>query len=80
MQFYKWFNELTDRGLIPRYPGYERGAKLPPPDQVPKATLPCHVSAPACPSVFVQHSRLTCQVFICRMCIHHRPSLQDSHR
>ena len=35
MQFYKWFNELmTDRGLIPRYPGYERGAKLPPPDQV----------------------------------------------
>ena len=47
VQFCKWFNELTDRGLIPRYPGYETGAKLPPPDQVPKATLPCRVLAPA---------------------------------
>lgn len=33
-QFYKWFQELADRGLIPRGPGYEEGAKLPPPDQV----------------------------------------------
>jgi hypothetical protein len=41
VQFCKWFNELTDRGLIPRYPGYERGAKLPPPDQVTSAPPLC---------------------------------------
>jgi hypothetical protein len=34
VQFYKWFNELADKGLILRYPGYEQGSKLPPPDQV----------------------------------------------
>jgi hypothetical protein len=46
VQFYKWFNELTDRGLIPRCPGYERGAKLPPPDQVQYPSPCCSVPWP----------------------------------
>jgi hypothetical protein len=45
VQFSKWFNELADRGLIPRCPGYERGAKLPPPDQVtgPRHAATCQL-------------------------------------
>ena len=45
VQFYKWFNELADRGLIPRYPGYERGAKLPPPDQVQGPAVVPHIGS-----------------------------------
>ena len=64
VQFYKWFNELTDRGLIPRYPGYERGAKLPPPDQVTGSSGPAAcVSAPECyVKPAVQPNLSICQV------------------
>jgi hypothetical protein len=81
VQFYKWFNELTDRGLIPRYPGYEQGTKLPPPGQV---MGPCHAATcqllHAVWFLTVQHDVSMRQAFFHTMCVRHRRSLQDRRR